>query len=409
MMWRSGARIAVLAAWLLAPAASADVFSPGPLAKSHDNLEGLTNCTKCHAPGGQLSADRCMDCHKEIKERVAKRHGLHGLLSESERACQNCHHEHQGRDFALVDWGKGGKSGFDHKRTGWPLLGKHAPLKCDECHMDKLLVDPAVRELRSKFPKLDTYLGVGKECLSCHFDEHRGQLKKTCKDCHDERNWKPAPKFDHAKTNYPLEGKHADVACVDCHALEKDPKFSRSAFPAPKSEKFARYKPVVHAKCTDCHKDPHENRFGQNCTSCHSVEGWLVLKGAADQRAFHEKTRYPLRGAHVTVSCNSCHGPFPGKKAVFKNMVFDVCTACHVDSHVGQLGKPGAASAACERCHTVQGFKPPRYEAKDHTPANAATARTRSWSPAPLRCEPGWICAGARRSSAWRSSIRRET
>ena len=360
-------RIAILAACSLAPASRADVFSPGPLAKSHEDLEGLTNCTKCHAPGGQLSSDRCLDCHKEIQVRVAKKHGLHGLLSDAERNCNLCHHEHQGRDFQLVDWGKGGKSGFDHKRTGFPLLGKHAPLKCDQCHQDKMIVDSGVRELKKKFPKIDTYLGVANQCASCHFDEHRGQFnKKACSTCHDEHGWKPAPKFNHAKTSFPLEGKHEDVKCVDCHAREKDPHFSKSAFPAPLSEAFSRFRPVVHDKCTDCHKDPHQNRFGQICESCHSVEGWLVLHGAAGERAFHEKTRYPLRGAHVAVPCKSCHGPFPGKKAVFKGMIFDACTACHVDAHLAQLGKAGDPYAACDRCHTVQSFRPAKYDPEEH-------------------------------------------
>ena len=107
----------------------------------------------------------------------------------------------------------------------------------------------------------------------------------ACKDCHDEKGWKPAPKFQHARTDFPLEGKHAEVKCVACHARERDAHFSRSAFPAPSSEVFSRFKPVAHAACTSCHKDPHQNRYGQNCQSCHTVEGWLVLKGVAGVQA----------------------------------------------------------------------------------------------------------------------------
>src|SRR6266446_2008302 len=125
----------------------------------------------------------------------------------------------------------------------------------------------------------DTYLGVAVQCSACHFDEHRGQLRKSCKDCHDEHGWKHTPRFNHARTSFPLEGKHAEVKCVSCHARERDPHFSRGALPAPVSEVFSRFKPVAHAACTTCHKDPHQNRFGQECQSCHSVEGWLVLKG----------------------------------------------------------------------------------------------------------------------------------
>ena len=358
---------ALLAVCSVAAAARAQVFSPGPLNQGHANLEGLVNCTRCHVAGGQLSDQRCLDCHTELKQRVAKRRGLHGRLSAADRACNKCHHEHQGRDFALVDWGKGGKTAFDHRRTGFALLGKHAPLKCDQCHQDRLIIDAGIRQLLRTHAGRETYLGVAVQCSACHFDEHRGQLGTACKDCHNEKGWKPAPGFHHARTDFPLEGKHADASCVSCHARERDPHFSRGAFPAPASEVFSRFEPVAHAACTTCHKDPHQNRFGQVCQSCHTVEGWLVLKGAAGQRAFHEKTRYPLRGAHLEVACRSCHGPFPGSRAIFKGLAFDSCTACHVDAHLSQLGKAREPAAACDRCHTVQGFRPARYEVQDHT------------------------------------------
>jgi hypothetical protein len=358
---------ALLAICWLAAAAHGQVFSPGPLNKGHAKLEGLANCTKCHVAGGQLSEQRCLDCHTELKQRISRRRGFHGLLAPAERACSKCHHEHQGLDFDLIDWGKRGKASFDHRRTGFPLLGKHARLSCDQCHQDRLVVDASIRELRKTHAGRKTYLGVALQCSACHFDEHRGQLGTACKDCHNEKGWKPAPKFQHAGTAFPLEGKHAQVNCVSCHARERDPHFSRSAFPAPISEVFSRFKPVAHAACTTCHKDPHQDRFGQDCQSCHSAVGWLVLKGVAGQRAFHEKTRYPLRGAHAEVACKSCHGPFPGVAATFKGLAFDSCTACHVDAHLSQLGKPRAPTAACERCHTVQGFRPARYEVPDHT------------------------------------------
>jgi hypothetical protein len=363
----AGGRIAFMF-WFAAAAANADIFSPGPLNKAHANLEGLSNCTRCHVAGGQLSPRRCLDCHAELKERVAKSRGYHGLLPPADRdACNTCHREHQGRDFALVDWGKGGKAAFDHRSTGFALLGKHAGLKCDQCHDDRLIADPAIRALKAKSPRRETYLGVGIQCSSCHFDEHRGQLGTGCKDCHDERAWKPARSFDHASTDFPLEGKHAQVKCASCHARERDVRIASGAFPAPFSDTFSRFKPVGHASCTDCHKDPHDNRFGQDCQSCHTLDGWLALKGAAGQRAFHEKTRYPLRGAHTQVPCRSCHGPSRGeKKAVFKGMAFDQCTACHVDAHLSQFGRMSDATAACDRCHTVQGFRPARYEAQDH-------------------------------------------
>ncbi len=52
------------------PAAHADIFSPGELAKPHEDLEGMRNCTQCHPAGDQLSQGTCLACHTELKGRV---------------------------------------------------------------------------------------------------------------------------------------------------------------------------------------------------------------------------------------------------------------------------------------------------------------------------------------------------
>ena len=360
--------IAIVAtAGLVAPPALADLFSPGPLSAAHGKLEGLKNCTQCHIAGGQLSQQRCLDCHAELKERVAKHTGFHGRLTDQERSCASCHHEHQGRDFQLVDWGTGGMVKFDHNRTGFKLVGKHAQARCDQCHVDRFIADPGIKALRASHPKRETFLGAALACSTCHFDEHRGQLGVQCRDCHVETGWKPVPGFSHAKADFRLEGKHATVACLKCHAQEKD-KAAVQAVPAPVHEIFSRFKPVAHVSCIDCHKDPHEGRLGQDCKSCHTVEGWLAVKqtSSSGARAFHDKTRFPLQGAHADVACKSCHGPGPDGPAKFRGLKFETCSACHVDAHLGQFAQLGQPPRSCDRCHTVDGFRPARYEVADH-------------------------------------------
>jgi len=64
----SGKRILVAALVLTAAGARADIFSPGPLAQGHADLEGLKNCTKCHVAGSKLSNDTCLACHTAIKQ-----------------------------------------------------------------------------------------------------------------------------------------------------------------------------------------------------------------------------------------------------------------------------------------------------------------------------------------------------
>lgn len=351
---------------LVASAAWADLFSPGELSRPHANFEGISNCTKCHPAGGQLAQETCLaPCHTELKPRIAAGKGLHGLIASDKRNCESCHHEHQGRDLQLVDWGAPGKKGFDHKRTGWFLKGAHSKTECDKCHEKRLISAPVVVKLLETRPK--TLLGVGNQCESCHFDEHRGQQKEECSYCHNEVEWKKTPGFDHNTTEYPLKGKHIKVKCEKCHPSIKDD--VRVAFPAPKSETFLKFGGIEHSACTDCHKDVHENRFGQRCASCHTVEGWTIIRNASAERQFHEKTRYPLKGAHLDVECKSCHGPFPGQAAKFKNMQFDECTDCHADAHEGQItvaaGKK-TKNVDCTACHSVEAFVPTRFGLADH-------------------------------------------
>lgn len=346
--------------------ARADTFSPGDLARPHANLTGLSNCTKCHGQGEQLSAAKCNACHTEIGAQIASRRGFHGRMTQANQAtCQNCHHDHQGKDVSLIDWGTRGEAGFDHTLTGWPLRGKHAAASCTSCHQPKRVKEPAILKLLEANPGHKTFLGLSNACTSCHFDEHRGQMDAPCQTCHDEKGWRPAPGFDHSETGFALRGAHKRVACAKCHDAEKDTTTPANTFPAPVSMTFARFGELPHASCLDCHADPHRGQFGQRCESCHTVESWHKVHGASAERAFHDKTRFPLKGAHAEVECQSCHGPFPGQKATFRGLKFGTCTECHADAHVGQIQEP-KAGPTCDRCHGLEAFLPAKYELADH-------------------------------------------
>lgn len=373
---RSAGRLALLLCAALAGPARADIFSPGPLSRPHAHLEGLTNCTTCHEAGEQLSPRQCLACHKELAPSVLAGRGLHGRIPEAERDCEKCHHEHQGRDVKLVDWGVAGRKGFDHARTGFALEGKHAKADCARCHDPRLVSDAGVRAVLEK-GRL-SHLGAPRTCAGCHVDEHRGQLGpegQDCARCHGAVTWKPS-RFDHARAAYTLEGKHAKVACLKCHADQRSPVMEPPGprVAAVRPGAFARYKPVPFQACADCHKkDPHQGRFGQACQSCHTSADWKQVHGSAKEKVFHEKTRYPLRGAHLQVKCEACHVTAPGRKAVYRGLSFERCTDCHFDAHLGQLVRaaaqavPAAGPATtCDRCHGLEAFLPARFELEDH-------------------------------------------
>ena len=353
----------------------ADLASPGELSKAHTGIEGLKNCTKCHQAGvAELRGKLCLDCHVELKQRIDAGTGYHGQLSARQKdSCQICHKEHRGKQFLIVDWA-GDRKLFDHHKAGWPLAGKHRKTDCLKCHEARLLQDEPIKALIAKANRT-TFLGLTRRCSVCHADEHRGQFGAgpDCKKCHNDLGFIPAIGFDHAKAGFKLDGKHTQVACEKCHRGESDPA-AKGAFPSAMNEVFSRFKPVESGNCTACHKDPHETRFGNDCARCHVTSDWHDQKagaGAGDAtgaRAFHQKTAFPLLGAHETVACKFCHGPFPGEKAKFKGLTFARCDACHLDAHVGQLVHSGA-SPDCATCHGDTTFAGARFDVEEHARA----------------------------------------
>jgi hypothetical protein len=361
---RLGPLLLLLVAWPFA--ARAQLFSPGPLSRAHHGLEGLRNCTRCHEGGRGLSQQKCLACHTELQPQIAAHAGFHGRIPDAQRACESCHHEHQGLDFHLIEWVPS-RAGFPHAKTGWALEGKHRPLGCERCHTPKLISAPAIREMLAKNPGRTTYLGLPTRCAGCHFDEHRGQLRSDCASCHSVQDWKKTPGFDHQRTAYPLTGRHRRVACQKCHPAKRDEHFDPKAVPAPRAETFLALSDIPHQTCDTCHADPHGGKFEQRCEACHTTAGWLKVKGAGIRRDFHEKTRFPLRGQHQEVDCKACHGPFPGRRARFKGLAFGKCADCHPDGHEGQLARRGQRAAPdCDACHTVNGFIPARFDVPAH-------------------------------------------
>jgi len=332
----------------LVPAAAAQI-SPGPLSAAHASLDGPLSCTQCHAGGKQSMTPRCLSCHKEIAWSMQQNRGFHARLDKG-ADCASCHPDHAGRDFALVKWPDGSAQRFDHRRASWPLEGKHARVACEKCHTANFRVSPAA----TLGPKRSTagWVGLETTCSSCHEDVHRGSLGKTCETCNTTADWSPASRFDHAKSQYPLTGKHADVACEKCHV-------EPAARGGGDKKLVAQFKPLAHGDCASCHRDPHAGGLRGTCASCHVTTSFSSVEG----RSFsHDRTRYPLRGKHASVSCASCHAGYPTR---IDRPAFATCTNCHSDPHKGQATIAGAA-ADCAACHTVNGYSPSTFTVAQH-------------------------------------------
>jgi hypothetical protein len=196
-----------------------------------------------------------------------------------------------------------------------------------------------------------TPLAERPKCKTCHqrvaadIDQRKGFHGRTpevreaqCRSCHVEHRGRKAPlvvfdkaRFDHHKTDFPVEGLHKGLGCARCHA--------------PPPAKFR----AAPSACIACHAkdDIHKQRFGRDCASCHTDRGWRIIT-----RFDHGKTGFPLVGAHQQTKCTLCHTS-PQRHGTPRT-----CVACHQtdDVHKGGLG-PNCAS-----CHTPVSWKDARLD-----------------------------------------------
>ncbi len=182
-----------------------------------------TPCFACHLPEGEEKwqfrniGNKCVDCHEDVHK---------DELSEEfypEQNCQTCH--------TTGSWK--GENLFDHNLTAFTLEGRHQAVSCVACHVQD---HEPVRK----------FAGVSNECVSCHDNVHGSQFMENgttdCKRCHDFNDWE-ADLFDHNETRFPLEGKHAEVACNQCHkAIVEDNDIL-----------IVEYK-MDSFECVDCHQ-----------------------------------------------------------------------------------------------------------------------------------------------------------
>ena len=303
-------------------------ISPGDLSAEHAHLEGMSNCTECHTLGEKVSNAKCLECHTLLKDRIDSNKGYHSSDQIAGKDCIVCHSDHHGRKFEMIRFDK---NEFDHSKTGYELLGVHKKQECEKCHKKEFIVDIEVKK------KDYTYLGLETDCISCHDDYHQKTLSSDCSSCHDFNAFKPTTTFNHDKTKFRLIGKHQKVECISCHKIT-----------TLNGNKFQEFANIPFESCTSCHKDIHDNKFGQNCTQCHDEQSFHVI---SSMDAFdHSKTRFKLEAKHQFVDCKKCH-----KTKLTDPVKHNRCTDCHKDYHESQFAKPGKVSD-CSDCHSTQGF-----------------------------------------------------
>lgn len=328
----------LLAIFLILSGTTFSQISPGELTKAHAKYEGISNCTLCHSLGEKLTNQNCLACHKEIKQKIDLNRGYHSSNDVKSKDCWKCHSEHNGRNFEIVRFNK---KDFDHLKTSFTLSGKHLNLDCDKCHTAKFVKETELKK------RTNTFLGLDQKCGSCHEDYHQKTLGDNCNSCHNSESFKPAKYFDHNKARYRLNGAHIKVACDKCHPKE-----------ISLDKTFQQFKGLSFNSCNDCHKDPHLNKFGNDCEKCHNSQSFYNI----NKKNFdHNNTNFSLIGKHIPVECSKCHKINFKIKLQYKN-----CADCHNDYHEGQFD----LKRDCKECHNEFGFSPSRFTIDEHTKTN---------------------------------------
>jgi len=265
-----------------------------------ETAEGSSfTCEECH--GSDLSAfdpAQCASCHRDLDAAFLRDH--------NEAFGTDCLACHDGIDT----YGQQ----FDHDQLAFPLLGQHAAIPCVDCHSEAL--------------SLAALQSTPRDCYTCHQadDAHQGQFGTDCAACHTPDDWQQAT-FDHAQTAFPLLGRHADIACQDCHV--------NSLYQGTPQD------------CYACHQadDAHDGQYGTDCAACHTPDDW-------QQATFdHAQTAFPLLGQHAGIACQDCH-----VDGLYQGTPQD-CHACHEDPvfHLGLFGQD------CAECHSAEGWMPAQY------------------------------------------------
>ncbi len=217
---------------------------------------------------------------------------------------------------------------------------------------------------------------MGAQCIACHKGiarlaaEHRGlhgrDDRGACTTCHAEHKGRDSSlidraklvpgAFDHAQTGWPLSGKHLALKCEACHKRENQSPGLLALEPKPNA---AHGFIGLNGDCAACHKDPHDGRLGANCAECHRESDFHEV---ARERFPHDRTKYPLRGAHAKVDCAKCHDPVTawGRKPAYGS-----CSACHTDAHAGQALISGQR-VDCNACHSEDGFTVTSFDRSRH-------------------------------------------
>jgi len=261
-----------------APGPAADLSARPPAAHAGD-----TRCVACHTADGWRKVTFAHDRtgfpltgrHREVT--CAACHPQSDFTKALPRACAACHRDvHAQRLGQRCDrchetssWKQASFGLEAHRRTNFPLAGRHAAIPCEECHgdrRDRSFARPVVL------------------CVGCHQKDYdrtaanptllnhvTAGFSTDCRECHGAWRFYPGRFAAHDACFAVNGGPHAGIACRSCHTLGIPTNYVAgqplTCTPSPGKE----------ANCLQCHGGvdaahaavPGYQRSNQRCYECH--------------------------------------------------------------------------------------------------------------------------------------------
>ena len=214
---------------------------------------------------------------------------------------------------------------FDHRRTGFALVGQHATLACSDCHGQPFN------------PNLNP------ACVSCHLQDYNATTDPNhptagfptdCALCHNPTSFAGAT-FSHSGTSFPLTGAHLALQCLACHA--------DGVYDGKPTDCYSCHRAMYEATA-----DPYHvvAGFSHDCTQCHNT---TMFSGARFTQ--HDSASFPIysgRHSNRWDRCSDCHT----NASTYRDFS---CFLCHAqtdtDNRHRNISGYRYDSAACYSCH----------------------------------------------------------
>jgi len=234
-----------------------------------DMMSGFDHQASLFPLNGRHVEIPCSACHTQVRsasEQAINREEVLQVFRQSPSKCASCHQEpemHAGiftqscnvchNAQAWVPATIEGEPFDHHLQTGFSLVHHQVDysgqsITCRTCHL------------------VNIFAFETEQCSICHeqdkanpgfIQEHRDQYGPACLECHDGIDRMRG--FRHEE-RYPLQGRHAETACLDCHV-------AGSYIDTP-------------SECVNCHAEPeiHAGFFGLKCQYCHDAGSWTPAR-----------------------------------------------------------------------------------------------------------------------------------